>query len=301
MNKKSLILAVISVSLVLVWLSPNQVKGAMGITITPTKIRLDLEKGTVNSQGKVTAINPNDFTIGVKTQVEDFVPSADTPGDIDIILKSEGVTSLVDWIEINKEIFTLEPGGRKTVPFQVRVPEDAEAGAHYAAIFFGAVPPEAQAGTIGIAGRVGCLVLGSVPGQVTRTGEIVEFKAPKLVNKGPVKFSVLFKNTGTVHYEPEGTIEISSLFRKKIAVLEIPKRVLYAQGSRILETDWQVKYLFGRYTAKASLTDGEGIVHTAVYHFWAFPWIEVVAFLVIIAILVLIVRTLKKKFKIIKR
>ena len=285
-----IVLTIILISSALVWAKP------VGISIGPVKIFLTIEKGETEDSS-VTAINPNDFPIEVITEVEDFVP-ATVPGDITFIPKYEGVTSLVDWLKIEKAIFPLGPNERKEVPFKIEVPEDAGAGGHYAAIFFKAVPKEVEGTALQISGRVGVLVMVAVPGEVIQTGEIAEFKGPRIVSRGPIEFVILFRNTGTTHYQPEGTIEITNLLGKKTS-LEVPKQVVFPQGSKNLKAVWDVKYLFGRYTAKLNLADGEGNIHTAILNFWVFPWQEVLGLFVIASILVFIGRIIRKKFKIV--
>lgn len=287
-----IVLTIILISSALVWAKP------VGISITPAKMYLTIEKGETEDSS-VTAINPNDFPIDVVTEVEDFVPTT-VPGDITFIPKYEGVTSLVDWIKIEKAIFPLGPQERKDLPFKIEVPEDADAGGHYAAIFFKPVPKEIEGAALQVSGRVGALVMVAVPGEVIQTGEIAEFKGPKVVSRGPIEFTFLFRNTGTTHYQAEGIIEITNLLGRKTS-LEVPKQVVLPQGSKNIKAVWDVKYLFGRYNAQLNLADGEGNIHTASLTFWAFPWREVLGLVVIVAILVFVGRTLKKKFKIVKR
>lgn len=287
-----MILAIILMGFTLVWAKP------VGMTITPVKIYLTVDKGETEDSS-VTAINPNDFPIEIKTEIEDFIPSV-SPGDITFIPNSEGVTSLVDWLKIEKDVFSLGPKERKKVPFKIEIPEDASAGGHYAAIFFKAIPDQAEDTTLQVSGRVGVLVIITVPGEIIQTGEITEFNGPKLASRGPIEFTALFRNTGTAHYQPEGTIEITNLIGKK-TLLEMPKETVLPQGSKNIKTVWDAKYLFGRYGALLNLSDGEGNVHTASLSFWVFPWQEILGLFVIVSILVFISRILKKKFKIVKR
>ena len=126
---------------------------------------------------------------------------------------------------------------------------------------------------------------------------MINFTTSNFIRKGPIKFAVLFKNIGTSYYEPQGTIKISNIFNKEISILEVPNRVVLPQGSRSIETNWNVKYLFGKYVAKISLTDGEGKIHTAVTSFWVFPWLEILLIIIGVVLLFALFRLAKKKLK----
>lgn len=265
-------------------------------SITPAKVYLTLAKGTTG-QSSIIVANPNDFAIDVKLGKEDFVPAV-LPGDIRFVPKSEGATSLVDWVEMDLTTFALESKTRKEVPFKVVVPEDASPGGHYAVLFFTAVPKEAEGATLSISGRVGALVYLVVPGDVIETGRIVSFKGPSFVAKGPIKFTTLFENTGTSHYDPKGSIKISSLFKKDLTTIEFPERTVLPQAKRPIDTIWETKYLIGRYKAELSLTDGAGTIHTATFAFWAFPWKEAALLVGVVAILMLLFRFIASKIKI---
>lgn len=264
-------------------------------SITPAKIYLSLAKGTTG-QSSIIVANPNDFAIDIKLGKEDFVPAV-LPGDIRFVPKSEGATSLVDWIEMDLTTFSLETKIRKEVPFKVVVPEDASPGGHYAVLFFTAVPKEAEGATLSISGRVGALVYLVVPGDVIETGRIVSFKGPSFVAKGPIKFTTLFENTGTSHYDPRGSIKISSLFKKDLVTLEFPEKTVLPQGRRLIDIIWETEYLIGRYKAELNLADGAGNVHTATLSFWAFPWKEAALLVGVVAILMLLFKFIASKIK----
>lgn len=275
----------------IVWAKP------VGITLGPSKIKLEIERGTTGNSS-IRVSSPNDFPINVHIGIEDFVPSS-LPGDIDFVPKSEGVISLVDWIEINQEPFDLEPRGAREVLLKITVPENASPGGHYAAVFFTPSPKgeEEKSGGLASTIRAGALVYVTVSGETIQTGKIVSFESPGFICKGPVKFTALFKNTGTSHYEPRGTIKIDGLFKKDLVTFDVPGQVVLPQGTRLIDAIWNTKYLFGKYTATISLTDGEGEIHTAVVSFWAFPWKETALLVGGVAILMLLFKFIASKIK----
>lgn len=269
-----------------------------GIGISPLIFKYSLDKGDVQ-KGTINVTNPNDFEIGVKSEIEDFLPEGEI-GGTKLIGESQEITSLFRWIKVDPDSFNLVAKEMKTVSFEIAVPEDAEPSGHYASILFRAVPPEKEGKetTIRVSGRVGALILVEVSGKVLRQGEIVSFKVPSFVEKGPINFSASLKNTGTVHWQAKGTVKISNWFGKKVAEVPLGEHIVLPQGSRLFEGSLDKKYLLGKYKAELEFRADEDLIFTAQDNFWAFPWIEALGLLVIITLLVLGIRTLKKKVKI---
>lgn len=274
-------------------------QGPVSLKISPLTFKYTLEKGKEVSD-IVRIINPNQFPLEIESEKEDFF-MADEEGSPSF-LPQGGKMSLASWIKIGLEKFSLAPLETKEIPFTISLPKDAEPGGHYGAIFFKTQPSLKKGQTqIGIASRVGALILVSVLGEISQKGEIIEFKARKFLDKGPVSFFVRFKNTGTVHYEPRGKITILNWFGKKVAELSLPKHTVLPESIRRFETTWQKRYLFGKYQAQLEVFDGEGISHKKAVSFFVFPWQES---LIILGGLLAIWQTLsflKKRYKVVKK
>jgi len=216
--------------------------------------------------------------------------------------KGSGKTTLASWIEVSADNFYLSPNETKEIPFTITVPANGEPGGHYAAIFFKTEPTSTKGqAQLEISGRVGALVLVSVPGQVSKTGEILEFKTPKFVNSGPVKLFVRFKNTGTVHYQLGGTIKIYNWLGKETATVQLPEHLVLPGSTRQFEGSWKANFLFGKYKARLEMKDGGGNTRTAEAIFFAFPWKIGLIILGSLLILINITYIIKRKFKIVRK
>lgn len=269
----------------------------ISLKISPLTYKLTIKKGESETQ-VVSIINPNQVSIKVIAETQDFIQE-DEEGSPKFIDKSVGKTTLAQWIDINREAMTLVPNEKRDVPFTINAPKDAESGGHYAAIFFKTVPDQTQSGQISITSRVGSLVLVTVPGDIISTGEIVEFKAPKFSEKGPINFLARFKDTGTVHYQLGGTITITNFFGKEVARLSLPEHIVLPDSIRRFETQWSENRALGRYEAELEMRDGDGNLRTQSLVFYIFPWKISLAILggiiLLILIIILIKRALKKK------
>lgn len=264
-----------------------------GIQISPLTYNYDVKPGESVS-GKITIKNLNTTPLTYVTEKENFSGVSDD-GAPSFSETEYGVTALADWIEFtsNKE-GVIAPEQNVVIDFTVSVPVGAEPGGHYAAVFAKEIRKTDEGKTeLGVASRVGTLILVSVPGETTKTGQITEFKAPKIVWKGPVDFSLKFKNTGTVHYDSPAKVALKSLIGKT-AEVDMGTHTVIPQSSRNYEGKWTKKYPFGYYKATATAIDGDKkeVSQSAVV--WAIPLIIVVPALVVIIIIILVIVYLKK-------
>jgi hypothetical protein len=257
------------------------------LKITPLTYKLTIDQGGSES-ATVSIINPNKIEIMVVAETEDFL-QADEEGSPRFISKGAGKTTLAEWINIDRQEIKLMPGEKRDVPFEIMIPENAENGGHYAAIFFRSIPLETEDSQITVASRVGTLVLVTVPGDISAKGEIVEFKLPQYSEHGPISFLARFKDTGTVHYQLGGTITITNLFGKEVAKLDLPEHIVLPDGVRRFETQWPVKWTIGRYEAKLQMRDGDGNLKTDSKIFYVFPWKYGLAALGVIIVLIIVI------------
>ena len=197
---------------------------AASIVISPPKLEVNAERGqTLNEVIKIT--NRDKTTINLTSSVQDFVPTGESgkaafinPEDNDPSL------SIANWITI--EDVSIKPGEKKAVPFTINVPNDAEPGGHYGAIFFS---PPTERGAMPVQQRIGVLVLIRVEGEINESGQldtfgiypedlegedIIDNSSDFFFSSLPVPFATRVENTGNVHMKPAGKVEISSIFGK---------------------------------------------------------------------------------------
>ena len=275
------------------------------ITISPPKFEESVSPGqTISSSIKI--INNSDDEVLMEAVVYDFKPSGEEGRQTFISPESDDPYidySLSTWISIDTEPFTVGPKSTKEVNFSIEVPESAEPGGHYAAIFFG--PPSSEGiegetetalhgGEVSVRGEIGTLLIIKVEGEVYELAKIVEFNSvKKLWERSPVTLITRFHNFSNVHLKPVGFIDIFNIFGRKINTLEVnnEKGNVLPISIRMFEVTWEKERAFGRYTAKLSLAYGEkNKVATAETIVWVIPWKKISAgiFGLIILILILI-------------
>jgi hypothetical protein len=268
-----------------------------GLSIQPVKIDQTLSPGQSTS-GTITLTNVSDTPVNVAVSTQDFVPlaGADT---IQFVGRAPGVTSVRDWIQVGDGAsFTIALNETKEIPYTITAPADAEPGSHFGVVLFNATTKSAGQ-SLNIGTQVGMLVLVTVPGNHLENGKILDFSTNAFMQTGPVPFSLRFENTGTVYFEPQGTITIYDMLGRQVGTVPIQGEVVLPTSIRDMEFDWDVSgFLFGRYSAVATIVDGSGTtLTTAQTTFWVLPVWYIVGFLVLLIVLFFLIRFIKRRVK----
>ncbi|UFX83498.1 WxL protein peptidoglycan domain-containing protein [Candidatus Absconditicoccus praedator] len=190
--------------------------GFAGISISPLRFEFDLEPG--ESVDEVVRVSNNaDESVTLYTSKEDFV-AGDETGNPQFVDRSDlpnPDNALSRWISASQENITLGPGETREISFSIDIPEDAEPGGHYGALFFS---PGGGDGQVSVVSRLGALMLVDVDGEVEIDGELSSFDFGRALggeffeedhfDSFPISFKTRFENKGNVHIQPTGRIEI---------------------------------------------------------------------------------------------
>jgi len=289
-------------------------QGALALTISPPKIELDANPGSIINQ-TIKLFNETEEARIFYPAVQDFTARGET-GEPGFVAKEKNPYSLADWIKIDIGPIALSPKERKEIQFTVQVPENAEPGGRYAGILFSTQPPEVMQGAtpIAVAGKVGSLVLLRVGGEVVEFGRLVEFDTKDqkdFYTHLPIDFYIRFENLGNVHLKPQGEVKLQGL----LDITATPTTLLVneaggnalPQSIRRYDVSWtkpgvkaagvklslaqELKhqwkgFAIGKFTARLNLYYGtEARQMTAEKSFWVFPWLLILVIAVVAAVL----------------
>ena len=275
-------------------------KSGKGVTISPLTFELTANPGDTLAN-KIKIYNPTDKIISIKVEAEDFRAVGEEGKVVTTSESDEDTTySLRKWIVMVPTEFTLEPGKEKIVDFIIEVPENAEPGGKYGSILAGITGSISDGGTgATIAIKTGALVLLMVSGDLNEELIVSDFSAPSFLEYGPVSFEIKFENTGTVHVRPRGFIVVTDLFGKKVAELEFSQKNVLPGAIRKNEAEWDIKWLFGKYTATVVGNYGTGNIpfETRVITFWVLPWKLMLGISLILLFVVVFFMKTKKRWK----
>ncbi len=273
-------------------------KYAYAVTITPVRFEISSDPGQIVS-GEMIVMNEQDEIKTLYSSFDNFEARGEN-GTPTFVPAAEGLGT---WISTDASI-TLNPRESKVVPFTINVPSSAEAGGHFAAVFWSSNPNEP--GQVSIGAKIGTLVLLTVSGEITEEGKVMDFSTKdgqKKFDALPVGFTYRFQNGGNDRIKPEGLLVVKNMFgmiTKNIPANQVEGNVL-PKSIRKFEVVWQSNadesltladaekisnesftetikrqwdnFALGKYTAHLDLSYGtKNQKATAMYSFFVFPW-----------------------------
>lgn len=283
---------------------------AFALTVSPARFEITGDPGAT-LQGEIGLFNEQEGSRIFFTSFENFEPSGDSGAPHFIGARG----GLATWIRADSKII-LESGKRIVVPYSITIPQNAEPGGHFAAIFFGSQEPGVQgSGQVSVGGKIGVLVLLRVSGEVAEGGGLLEFAAKdkqRFFSALPVAFAYRINNTGGDRVVPHGEVTIRNTIRITSAKLlanenegsVLPNsarkfEVLWGEG--LVSTGEETKspgffamalrqlkdFHLGWYTANLNLVWGDDLSQTASagYSFFIIPWQLLLIIIVIGAVL----------------
>lgn len=268
---------------------PALAESSSTLKIAPSIFEVTLNPGEIQTQ-KVTLANLSATPVNISSEIDNF-SSATTEGAPQFVPSKTGVAN---WINLKESNFSLSANEEKSVSFTISVPENTEPGGYYGAIFFKETPVQVNDNRqLGVVNQIGTIILITVSGPVTKSGEILSFTGPKFPSHGPINFSVLFKNTGTVHYKTKGKI---ILYRgnKNIGEINLAEHLVLPQNLRSWQAKWPTIYRFGKFRAQLILQDGNGQTLSAWLTLYFIPWQEILLGLAWLAFIISVIVYIRK-------
>lgn len=187
------------------------------ISLSPLKFEFELEAWTTKKE-KIKVTNTWDEVITIYSSKQDFISWDDrwTPKFVDPKEQINSNLILSNWIKVENNNITLAPKETKEVIFDITVPNNAEPGWHYAAIFFS--PWAVKWWQIAVLQRIWVLILVNVAWEVKIEWNLNNFLVWERSNQDvakkdifsnfPIIFQTTFENGWNVHLKPKWKIEL---------------------------------------------------------------------------------------------
>jgi hypothetical protein len=287
--------------------------------VSPVLIDQTLDPGK-SLQGTIRVINDTDQAQTYYASVQNFVPQGEE-GQQQFLPETD-TSGLASWISLDKTSFRLKSHEVQDFAWAIMLPQKAEPGGHYAAIFFSTLPQTNQDSSVGVGAKTGVLFLINVTGNIKEAATVESFHAlshdnviyaqeTSFFDRLPVNFELRVRNDGSVHVLPTGTIRITNMFGNTVATVPVnpsngrvlPNSVrkvrsswgpddLPEQGGFFTEfqSEWK-GFGLGRYTASADAA--YGLKHQALaasVSFWIIPWRLLLAAFLALCLLVLFLK-----------
>ena len=241
-----------------------------------------------------------------KLAVEDMSGSADPTQSVVLLGDQKGPYTLKDNISFASPEFSLELGERAVVPISITMPPNAEPGGYYGAVLVstvqeGSVSNENNGAQSPLISRIGTLFFITVPGNSEVSSQIKDFATKNnqwWFEKGPISMSILYENTGSVHLNPYGEINITNMFGGDVGFVEVDPWFILPKSLRLREVSWDREFLFGRYAITAKINRGyDNVIDEKVMYIWVLPWKILLGIFVSLFVLISLVRFFFKSFE----
>jgi len=257
----------------------------MVLSVSPTLFEMSANPAQT-WQSSVRVINANEYDIRIYAEPVNFTSEGEGGHGslVPLLGQPTDAQTLAEWIAVSDEEILIPAEQTVSIPFTISVPTDATPGGHFAAILIGTRPfgdssGQAQVETSQV---VSSLVFLSVAGDIVETGNIREFVTQNAVyEQADVSFSVRFENTGNVHLQPQGEIEIFNMWGQSRGAVSINKNSQFGNvlpdSIRNYLFEWSREWSIidiGRNKAVVTLAYGDDVrqfVNETTY-FWIIPW-----------------------------
>ncbi len=300
------------------------------MTVSPVRLEMTGDPGsTVGGSFKV--FNDEKETKKLYTVFENFEASGET-GSPSFKPGKEGLAS---WISAPASV-EVPAGQSQTVDFAVKIPQSAEPGGYFSAIFLATTPPSSNPNELAIGSRIGVLVLFRVNGDIEEGGSLLEFGTKDKItwhNALPINFYYRFQNSGADRVFPKSSLTITNTIGRTTEVLDAntgqgnvlpgsirryevwwrsknddPELLPKPQPTNVsfidtIKYQWE-NFAVGRYKANLHInygTNNESV--TKSFTFFVFPWQLLLVELLGLVIVLLLIRLILQRYNswIIKR
>lgn len=270
------------------------------ITISPPVRELALPRGSANSY-QMSLTNRSQNAVTLVLRASPFIASGDT-GGVDVA--DDPLPDSQNWVIINPSIVSLEAGEQIDVTYTILIPQNAEPGGFYFAVTAllsgnAAITGQADQITTGSAVdlNVAALNLITIEGPVDYSAQISEFSTPKvLFEYGPVPFMARILNLSNVHIKPILEVEVNNTWGlESTSLIHLERQNILPQAQRKYEAEFDGKWHFGRYSATLNALYGDGKTLSYTIFFWIMPWKIILAVLLALAIIILLILSIKRQ------
>ncbi len=277
-----------------------------GFRVSPVREELTIQPGKSETVD-ISIENITNENIVAHPVVNDFVASDQENGEPRLILDDSAPPSGNSFKTLVGKLpdVPLKPHERKTLKVTLNVPSNGAAGGYYGAVRFSPADLTDQK-QVSLTASVGVLFLVKVPGNILEKLDMVTLgasfkdKLKTFFTHSPDATVVRLKNSGAIHLQPFGRIEVKDWHGHVISNQEFnnvePRGNVLPASTRKFTTPLKANAKFGRYTISANLgygTSGQLISGTAT--FWVIPLWFIIIIVAVIALIVLGILFIRRK------
>jgi len=249
--------------------APSALAEPLPVAVNPTRIEITASPAD-EIQSSFTLWNGTDTDLAMHLEGADIGPQ-DEEGHA-VVEKQDAANSLKSWLTPGQPDVTIAPKQKIALPFSVDIPANADPGSHWGALL-AITAPIGQANGTAVSVRAGVILLVRVSGQVREKLVLESLSVPRLSESPPIALEARFKNEGTVHEAPRGTIEVRNMFGSLVATGTLPVRNVLPGVVRKMDVSVGDGIWLGRYTVLLRARYGDGNQELSARNIvWVVPW-----------------------------
>ena len=166
--------------------------------------------------------NGTDAFLPLHLQAADFAAQGEE-GQIVVDGEEDAANSLRTWVKPVIPDLYVAPKQEITLDFTIDVPTNADPGSHWGTLLSVTSPQDTGSG-VGVQARLGFIIYVRVLGEVKEQLTLESVSAPRFKEAPPIALEARFRNEGTVHEAPQGTLEVRNMFGTLVATSTMPVR-----------------------------------------------------------------------------
>jgi hypothetical protein len=240
------------------------------VAINPTRIEITAAPGQhVESSFKFW--NGTDAFLPVHLQAADFSPQGEE-GQVAVDGSEAAVNSLKSWLKPEYADMNVAPKQEFEFRFALDVPVNADPGSHWGTLLVITSPQSGSGTGAAIQTRIGLIILVNVLGDAREKLSLESFSAPRFLQGPPLELAARFRNEGTVHEAPLGSIAVRNWFGSLVATGTLPVRNVLPGTVRKITASVGDGVWLGRYDVALRASYGAGEMLEARAVLWVVPW-----------------------------
>ena len=216
--------------------------------ISPLRREVDITAGTTYASN-VLIKNSGKNNLSIKLSAEVFSVTNESYD-----YSFNATDDATQWVHFSPNSFDLQSGQSQIVNYSISVPIGSESGGRYLSLFATSNPAQDKSGVDSVE-RVASLVYITIPGNISRIGNVLTLKSPAVIFSSGV-WSASVQNKGTSHFRSVYSVTIKSLFGQTMKSNETSALIL-PSSVRLISGDVPMPKWIGLYKVTYSIGLGD--------------------------------------------
>lgn len=218
------------------------------LSISPLRTELVVAKGTTKT-GALTVYNTGRQSLSIQMGTQTF-----TVTDEEYNYSFDENATVNQWVRYSAANFILEAGKSKEIEYSINVPNTANPGDTYFGMFASTTPSKTDS-EISSTERVASLIYVTVPGNITRSGKLLNIRSPFITNSDST-WSATIQNSGNALFRSNYSVSVQTLWNQEL-IKKDGNALILANSVRLISDTLPMPQWLGIYKVVYSIELGD--------------------------------------------